>query len=75
MRMAKKAVNLSVDAALLAKAKAARLNLSALLEEALSRQLRAEEERRWRQENRAAIEAANGFAQEHGLFGEDVRSF
>lgn len=75
MRMTKKAVNLSIDAELLAKAKAARLNLSALLEEALSEQVRAEEERRWRQVNKAAIDAANGFAEEHGIFGEDFRSF
>ena len=57
--MAKKAVNLSIDAELLARAKAARLNLSALLEQALSEQVRAEQERRWR----------------HGVFGEDYRSF
>jgi antitoxin CcdA len=75
MRMVKKAVNLSIDAELLAKAKAARLNLSALLEEALSEQVRAEQEKRWRQENKAVIEAANGFAEEHGVFGEDYRSF
>lgn len=73
--MTKKAVNLSIDADLLAQAREARLNLSALLEEALSKQVRAEEERRWRQENKAAIEAANGFAEEHGVFGEDFRPF
>lgn len=73
--MTKKAVNLSVDADLLARARAERLNLSSLLEETLSKRVRAEEERRWRQENRAAIEAANRFTDENGVFGEDFRSF
>lgn len=73
--MSKKAVNLSIDADLLAQAREARLNLSSLFEEALSKRIRAEEERRWREENKAAIEAANRFTEEHGIFGEEFRSF
>ena len=73
--MSKKAVNLSIDADLLAQAREARLNLSSLFEEALSKRVRAEEERRWREENKAAIKATNRFTEEHGIFGEDFRSF
>ena len=75
MRMPKKAVNLSVDAELLARAKAAKVNLSSVLEEALSRSVREREERRWRDENKSAIEAYNRFTEENGIFGEDFRSF
>ena len=70
-----KAVNLSVDAELLARAKAAKVNLSSVLEEALSRSVREREERRWRDENKSAIEAYNRFTEENGIFGEDFRSF
>ncbi|MEP0707593.1 MAG: type II toxin-antitoxin system CcdA family antitoxin [Parvibaculum sp.] len=73
--MTKKAVNLSVDAQLLAKAKAEQVNLSSLLEEALSKCMREREEKRWREENRAAIDAYNRFTEENGIFGEDFRSF
>lgn len=75
MRMPKKAVNLSIDADLLARAKAQRVNLSSLLEEALSARVRMEQERCWRQENKAAIDAANRFAEESSIFGEEFRSF
>ena len=57
MRMTKKAVNLSVDADLLARAKEMKVNLSATLEEALRERARDEERRRWKEENREAIEA------------------
>ncbi|MDZ4382604.1 MAG: type II toxin-antitoxin system CcdA family antitoxin [Parvibaculum sp.] len=73
--MPKKAVNLSVDADLLARAKAEHVNLSSLLEAALSKSVREREEARWREENKAAIEAYNHFTEENGIFGEDFRSF
>jgi antitoxin CcdA len=63
----KKSVNLSVDAALLAEAKAAGLNLSALLERSLSEDLMARRTAQWRQENRAAIESMNTYIDDHGL--------
>lgn len=75
MRMPKKAVNLSVDAGLLAKAREQQMNLSSLLEEALSKSVREKEEKRWREENKAAIEASNRFTDDTGIFGEDFRSF
>lgn len=75
MRMAKKAVNLSVDVGLLAQAKAADVNLSALFEAALSKTVKERMESRWRAENQKAIEAYNEFVEENGIFGEDLRSF
>jgi len=75
MRMPKKAVNLSIDADLLARAKAEHVNLSSVLEAALSKSVREREEARWREENKAAIEAYNRFTEETGIFGEEFRSF
>lgn len=75
MRMAKKAVNLSIDAELLAEARAAEVNLSAFLEDALKKDLKERQESRWREENRKAIEAYNEFVRENGIFAESLRSF
>ena len=63
----KKAVNVSIDAELAAEAKAAGTNMSALLESALKAELKERREARWREENRAAIEAMNRYVEENGL--------
>lgn len=62
----KKAVNLTVNAELLAEAKAAGTNLSALLEKALSEQLKEQRAQAWREENREAIEASNRELEQNG---------
>ena len=66
VRPAKRAVNLSVDAELLDEAKAAGTNLSALLEKALSDELRAHRRARWLDDNRAAIEADKAELERNG---------
>lgn len=71
MRMAKKAVNLSVDADLLTHAKELNINLSALLEGAL----REEARKRWREENREAIEAYNERIRTYGVWSDGLRRF
>ena len=71
----KKAVNLSINAELLAEAKAAGINLSETLESALSKDLNESRWRKWREENRAAIEAYNEFIAEHGLLSDEWRGF
>ncbi len=76
MRMAKKkAVNLSVDADLLSQAKELDINLSAVLEGALKKGLKEQQEQKWREANKKAIEAYNEFVREHGIFAEGLRSF
>ncbi|MFC5069204.1 type II toxin-antitoxin system CcdA family antitoxin [Flaviflagellibacter deserti] len=65
----KRAVNLSVDAELLDEAKAMGINLSHLAEAALSKAIRLERERRWRAENRTALEDFDRYVSEHGVFG------
>jgi antitoxin CcdA len=71
----KKAVNLSIDSELLAEAKAAGTNMSALLEKALQQALQERRNEKWRDENRDAIEAYNEFVAEHGLLSDEWRSF
>jgi antitoxin CcdA len=66
----KKAVNLSIDAELLAEAKAAGTNLSSVLETALKEQLKQQRWQKWREDNRAAIEASNAQLERDGLWFE-----
>ena len=69
----KKAVNVTVDAELLSEAKAAGLNLSAVLDGALRKELHEVRSRQWREENRAAIESMNRYVGKHGLLSDKYR--
>lgn len=71
----KRAVNISVDAALLAEAKALGLNLSQTCEEALRQKVREEKIRRFQDESREAIEAHNKFVEENGIWSEKLRTW
>lgn len=64
----KKAVNLSIDAALVDEAKAVGCNLSAILEGALRERLRAERRQRWFEANKEAIEASNRELEANGMW-------
>ncbi|MDP1605909.1 MAG: type II toxin-antitoxin system CcdA family antitoxin [Rhodocyclaceae bacterium] len=72
---AKKATNLSVRADLLEEARAYKINLSRTLETALATEVKKEKERRWLEENRAAIEAYGRFVERHGHFSDRYRTF
>jgi len=74
-RPKKKAVNLSVDAELVAEAKAAGTNLSAVLERALREELREQRWQKWREENREAIESMNRYVEKHGLLSDKYRTW
>lgn len=71
----KKPVNLSLRADLLAKAKRAKINLSAVLNRAVSRELAQLEQRRWLEENKEAFNAYNDRIEKHGLFSDGQRGF
>lgn len=71
----KKAVNLSIDADLLAEAKQAGINMSEALERTLANELKHDRWEKWRRENRAAIESHNEFIRKHGLLSDDWRKF
>lgn len=75
MSVAKKAANLSVRADLLEEARAYKINLSQTLETALQAELKKEKERRWLEENQAAIEAYGRYVEKHGLFSDRFRTF
>lgn len=69
----KKAVNLTLDAGLLAEAKEFRTNLSATLEAALEAAHREKRTAKWRKENRAAVETWNGNIDKDGLWLDKYR--
>jgi len=61
----KRPVNLSVSAGILAAAREARVNLSALLERALAGEVARLKRERWRQESARAISAYNEYLASH----------
>jgi antitoxin CcdA len=65
----KKAVNLSIDSELLKAAREQGLNLSKVLERALTE----ERARRWLAENKEAIEAYNEDIRKHGVWSDGLR--
>jgi antitoxin CcdA len=68
----KRAVNLFVDVELLDEARRMNINLSENLEQRLRGLIRAEQERRWLEENREAIAQYNRRVAEHGLLSDDA---
>jgi antitoxin CcdA len=68
-------VNLTLDEALVAQAKAVGVNLSAVAEEAIRFQTRAEESRRWIEQNRSVLEAKAKLVEEQGLWSDGLRLF
>jgi antitoxin CcdA len=71
----RKAVNLSIDAELVANAKAMGINLSQTCEAALSAALKKEREEQWIKENWDAIQSSNAWVEKHGLPLEKYRMF
>jgi antitoxin CcdA len=71
----KKAANLSIRADLLEEARAYKINLSQTLETALADVVKKEKERRWLEENSAAIDAYNRYVEKYGLFSDRFRTF
>ena len=71
----KRPVNVSIDGDILADAKALGINLSQVLEDELRKRAKEEKTKRWREENREAIESYNRFIAEHGIWGKKYRSW
>jgi antitoxin CcdA len=69
----KRAVNLFVDTELLEEARKLRINLSETLERRLRTIVKAEQEKRWLEENRSAIESINSFIDRHGILASRLR--
>ncbi len=68
----KRAVNLFVDVELLDEARRMNINISETLEQRLRGLIRADQERRWLEENREAIAQYNRRVAEHGLLSDDA---
>jgi antitoxin CcdA len=71
----KRPTNVSVNADLLRQARDLNINLSQALEERLIERILTERQRRWRDENKVAIEAYNRRVELEGVFGDDLRQF
>ncbi len=71
----KRAVNVSVNADLAAKAKALGVNLSEALETRLAELVAAAERQRWLIENAAAVEAYNKRIEEETILSDVERQF
>src|SRR2546421_1281953 len=71
----KRAVNLRIDAEILAAAKARGINLSQMLEDELRKRTQAAREAKWQEENREAFESHNRFIEKYGIWSEKYRSW
>jgi antitoxin CcdA len=68
----KRAVNLFVDTDLLDAARRLQINLSETLEQRLSNIVRAEQEKRWLEDNKLALKAYNLRVAQHGLLSDEA---
>ena len=68
----KRAVNVFVDTELIDEARRMRINLSETLERRLRALVRIEQEKRWLEENRPAIDAYNARVEQHGLLSDEA---
>ena len=68
-------MSISVRSDLLAAAQEAGIDLSAALEKALVKELAETKRKKWREDNREAIDAYNEHVAKHGVFSDGVRFF
>ena len=69
----KKAVNVTLDADLVAEAKEFGTNLSQVLERAVREAHREQRWAKWRKDNREATESMNAYVKKHGLWSKKYR--
>ena len=73
--VARRPTNLSIDTHLMKDAKDLDINASRAAEAGIAEAVAAEKARRWKLENRAAIESWNEYVEEHGIPLEEYRQF
>lgn len=71
----KKTVSVTLEPALLERAREAGLNLSAVLSKALQHEIRTIEAERWKRENSEGLQELNRIIDEHGLLSDEYRTF
>ncbi len=74
-RPPKKSVNLSINSELLLTARELDINVSAILETALTEAVKQKQRERWLAENRSAIAAYNERVDARGVFSDGLRKF
>ena len=75
LKPARKSANLTLDKTLAEEARSLGINLSRAAEDGIAKAVKAEKERRWREENAEAIKSYNEWIEENGLPLEDYRVF
>ena len=73
--MARKPANLSLDADLLAEARAMQINISSAAEDGVKRAVASAKAEAWKRENAEAIQDYNRWINENGLPLEKYRTF
>ncbi|MGE0501017.1 MAG: type II toxin-antitoxin system CcdA family antitoxin [Rhizobiaceae bacterium] len=71
----RKPTNLSIDSALVRAARDLDVNVSRAAEEGIAKAVAEETRKRWKDENRSAIEAWNAWVKEKGLPLASLRQF
>jgi len=71
----KRATNVTVDAEILAEAKAMKINLSQTLEDELRKRVQDERVRRFQEEHREAFESYNRFIEKNGIWSKKYRKW
>jgi antitoxin CcdA len=75
MPSTRRATNLSIDAAVLEKARELKINVSRAAEEGVRRAISRQEAKRWADENAEVIRSSNEYVEKHGLPLEKYRVF
>ena len=71
----KKPANLTINSDLLNQAKNMNINISSVLESALSEVVRQRKKEQWLKNNSEAIRSYNAYVSEFGLFSDEMRTF
>lgn len=71
----RKPLNVTIDTGIVQRARDVGLNLSKISEAALVEAIRCEHERRWLEENRAALDSSNKWVEKNGLPFANHRPF
>lgn len=71
----RKATNITLGEALLAEARALRINISQAAEAGVAQAVAEKRAQMWQAENRAALESSNAYIEQHGLPLARYRSF
>ncbi|EIQ64094.1 post-segregation antitoxin CcdA family protein [Shigella flexneri 1235-66] len=75
MSKVKKSVNVSLAPEILEEARKLKINLSAVLTEALIEKFRENKREEWLRDNKKSIEALNQWVEENGSFSDFQRTF